>query len=105
MKAKWLSFVFICFSESGLFKGLRAKKIKKSRRFLTRVTGCQKECGAGSAFSFMGFRSPQSLCRDPRISVSRKYTKNSGFSQAFVSGNPERVAKDWSLPVACQRLV
>jgi hypothetical protein len=29
MKAKLLSFVFICFSESGLFKGLRAKKIKK----------------------------------------------------------------------------
>ena len=28
MKAKLLSFVFINFSESGLFKGLRAKKIK-----------------------------------------------------------------------------
>jgi hypothetical protein len=29
MKAKLLSFVFIYFSESGLFKGLRPKKIKK----------------------------------------------------------------------------
>jgi hypothetical protein len=30
MKAKRLSFPFIFFSESGLFKGLWAKKIKKS---------------------------------------------------------------------------
>jgi hypothetical protein len=28
MKAKLLSFAFMSFSESGLFKGLRAKKIK-----------------------------------------------------------------------------
>jgi hypothetical protein len=32
MKAKRLSFSFIYFSESGLFKGLRAKKIKNSPR-------------------------------------------------------------------------
>jgi len=32
MKAKSLSFAFIFFFESGLFKGLRLKKIKKSER-------------------------------------------------------------------------
>jgi len=26
MKAEWLSFIFIYFSESGLFNGLRSKK-------------------------------------------------------------------------------
>jgi hypothetical protein len=30
MKAKMLSFIFIYFSESGLFKGLRPKKLKNS---------------------------------------------------------------------------
>jgi hypothetical protein len=40
MKAKLLSFVFNNFSESGLFKGLRAKKQKKSLRPSTRVPGC-----------------------------------------------------------------
>jgi hypothetical protein len=30
MKAKMLSFAFIYFLESGLFKGLQPKKIKKS---------------------------------------------------------------------------
>src|ERR1700677_3586483 len=40
MKAKLLSFVFICFSESGLFKGLRAKKVKKFGPRLTRLPGC-----------------------------------------------------------------
>jgi hypothetical protein len=29
MKAKLLSFVFMSFSESGLFKGLRMKKVNK----------------------------------------------------------------------------
>jgi hypothetical protein len=29
MKEKWLSFPFIYFSETGLFKGLRPKKMKK----------------------------------------------------------------------------
>ena len=42
MKAKLLSFVFICFSESGLFKGLRAKKIKKFGRRSTRLPGCAR---------------------------------------------------------------
>jgi hypothetical protein len=40
MKAKLLSFIFKNFSESGLFKGLRAKKIKKSVSLVTRLTGC-----------------------------------------------------------------
>jgi hypothetical protein len=40
MKAKLLSFVFISFSESSLFKGLQAKKIKKFPFVLTRVVGC-----------------------------------------------------------------
>jgi hypothetical protein len=37
MKAKWLSFTFICFSKSGLFNGLRPIQIKK---FLPPVSGC-----------------------------------------------------------------
>jgi hypothetical protein len=40
MKAKLLSFVFIYFSESSLFKGLQAKKIKKFLAALTRLPGC-----------------------------------------------------------------
>jgi hypothetical protein len=40
MKARLLSFVFIYFSESGLFKGLRAKKIKKIRLRPARAAGC-----------------------------------------------------------------
>jgi hypothetical protein len=40
MKEKKLSFAFISFGESGLFNGLRAKKIKNSARVLTRVMGC-----------------------------------------------------------------
>jgi hypothetical protein len=34
MKAKMLSFPFICFSESGLFNELRPIQIKKSFSFL-----------------------------------------------------------------------
>jgi hypothetical protein len=40
MKTKLLSFAFINFSESGLFKGLRRKKIKKSGAIPTRLSGC-----------------------------------------------------------------
>jgi hypothetical protein len=40
MKEKFLSFPFINFSESGLFKGLQAKKIKKFLARRTRVPGC-----------------------------------------------------------------
>jgi hypothetical protein len=40
MKGKRLSFIFISFSESGLFNGLRAKKIKNFGHLLTRVPGC-----------------------------------------------------------------
>jgi hypothetical protein len=40
MKAKVLSFVFNNFSESGLFNGLRAKKIKQFLAGLTRVSSC-----------------------------------------------------------------
>jgi hypothetical protein len=38
-----LSFVFIYFSESGLFKGLWAKKIKKIPVLPTRGSGCGRE--------------------------------------------------------------
>jgi hypothetical protein len=37
MKAKLLTFPFISFSESGLFKGLRAIQIKKSGSLSTRL--------------------------------------------------------------------
>ena len=40
MKEKFLSFVFISFSELSLCNELRAKKIKKFPFFLTRVLGC-----------------------------------------------------------------
>jgi hypothetical protein len=40
MKRKRLSFPFISFSESALFKGLRAIKIKKSGSLSIRVSGC-----------------------------------------------------------------
>jgi hypothetical protein len=40
MKAKLLSFTFICFSESGLFNELRPKKIKKSTAALISRLGC-----------------------------------------------------------------
>jgi hypothetical protein len=43
MKAKQLSFVFISFSESGLFNGLQPIQIKKSFRISTRVPGCMRE--------------------------------------------------------------
>jgi hypothetical protein len=56
MKAKWLSFVFIYFSESGLFNGLRAKKLKKFRSRLTRVSGCVRK--TPQACSASPFSSP-----------------------------------------------
>jgi hypothetical protein len=40
MKAKWLSLAFFYFLESGLFKWLQAKKIKKSLFVLIRALGC-----------------------------------------------------------------
>src|ERR1700679_3550694 len=40
MKAKLLSFPFISFSESGLFKGLGRIQIKKSGPLSTRLSGC-----------------------------------------------------------------
>jgi hypothetical protein len=43
MKGKFLSSVFKSFSKSRLFNGLRAKKIKKIRSRLTRVSGCRSE--------------------------------------------------------------
>jgi hypothetical protein len=42
MKAKLVSFAFIYFPESGLFKGLRAKKIKNFFSVLVRVLGCAR---------------------------------------------------------------
>src|ERR1700752_2608020 len=40
MKGKRLSFVFINFFESSLFRGLQAKKIKKFLSLSTRVSRC-----------------------------------------------------------------
>jgi hypothetical protein len=54
MKAKGLSFSFISFFESGLFKELRAKKIKKSGSLSTRVSGC----GERAQLSFSGQVTP-----------------------------------------------
>jgi hypothetical protein len=40
MKGKRLSFPFISFSETGLFKGLRVIKIEKTGSLSTRALGC-----------------------------------------------------------------
>jgi hypothetical protein len=40
MQGNLLSFLFINFSESGLFSSLRAKKIKTRLRRPARATGC-----------------------------------------------------------------
>jgi hypothetical protein len=40
MKAKLLAFAFFYFCKSRFFKGLRAKKIKKSDPLSTRARGC-----------------------------------------------------------------
>jgi hypothetical protein len=42
MKAILLSFAFIYFSESGLFKGLRPIQIKKSPLRGVRAAGCER---------------------------------------------------------------
>jgi hypothetical protein len=55
MKANLLSFPFISFSESGLFKGLRRIQIKKSASGLTRVSGCAQI--ASARFLASGFAS------------------------------------------------
>jgi hypothetical protein len=49
MRFLLLSFIFINFSESSLFSGLRPKKIKKFARRLTRLAGCTS-AGSESAF-------------------------------------------------------
>jgi hypothetical protein len=62
MQGNLLSFLFIYFSESGLFNGLRVKKIKTRLRRPARAVGC------GSAF--------------PTAAASRPAEREVGFSQA-----------------------
>jgi hypothetical protein len=45
MKAKLLSFVFMSFSESGLFNGLRPIQIKNFPFVSARVPGCGRQPG------------------------------------------------------------
>jgi hypothetical protein len=62
MKANLLSFIFIYFSESGLFKWLQRIQIKKSPSGLTRVSGCAQIAsstrflaGGFASFAFVGY--------------------------------------------------
>jgi hypothetical protein len=64
MKANLLSFPFISFSESGLFKGLRRIQIKKSASGLTRVSGCA-QIASNARFLAGGFASFASVGCDP----------------------------------------
>jgi hypothetical protein len=64
MKGKWLSFSFINFCESGLFKGLWPKKIKNrviaaARRDLQR--------GVANAARSGGSKAPSRRFRDPCV--------------------------------------
>jgi hypothetical protein len=65
MKANMLLSVFIYFSESGLFKRLRRKKIKKTFPFLARATGC----GRGR---FSNRREPSRLTSARRVGSVKK---------------------------------
>jgi hypothetical protein len=49
MKENESKMAFICFFESGLFKELRAKKIKKTGSLSTRVSGCGESAHTSSA--------------------------------------------------------
>jgi hypothetical protein len=67
MKAKLLSFIFIYFSESGLFNGLRPIQIKKSvPRFLPRTEMSQ------AIVSHMSAGGPATELMYSMISVFRK---------------------------------
>src|ERR1700685_137014 len=59
MEAKSLSFAFIYFSESGLFKGLRRIQIKKFPSASARVAGCRRRLSRA-------FRHPISRRHTPR---------------------------------------
>jgi hypothetical protein len=83
--------------ESGLFNGLQAKN-KKILPFPTRVAGCRETPLGSLARSFMPFLSPRALWRHQKVSISRKYTKDSGFSQGFVASNEDECSKMLSFP-------
>jgi hypothetical protein len=80
--------------ESGLFKELQRKKIKKSPGSLTRVSGCRPNASRSSALSFYVLPVVARVLTAPRVSISRKYTEDSGFRQRFVCRD-RRVAQEY----------
>jgi len=73
IKAKWLSFAFIYFSESGLFNALWAKKQKKS----TRVSGCVRN--VSSRFPLLAASARQSAGSIPADEFVTVWDHSSSF--------------------------
>jgi hypothetical protein len=74
MKANLLSFVFNNFCESGLFKGLRRKKIKQFLAGSTRFRGC-----AQRRFADTPLLSPGRIFAALSLSLQKHIRRSSGF--------------------------
>jgi hypothetical protein len=73
--------------ESGLFKGLRRKKIKKFLHLELASQVVEKIPQGRSAFSFMYTPIASGCAAAAVLTTSRKYTRDFRFSQRFVGRN------------------
>jgi hypothetical protein len=98
-QGKVLAFPWIPLVESGLFNGLQRKKIKKSLRLPTRVSGCL-ETSLGLFSALLHALPVAADCLPRSKDFSRRYRMDSGFSQGFVC-RPKPRRREKSSPAKC----